>query len=85
MQNANNYKTPDGLHWHRHGKIWYLVNQNFRYGHPHTILGYVTCERERGQFYWHAVYRPDTIECIAFETRQEAQRLLIDTIISRPV
>ncbi len=78
------FKTPNGMHWHNFGDIWYLINQNFGCGYPHTIVGYVSCRSIFGEVWWHAVYSPDTIlNCIGFETRQEAQRALINSVTSR--
>ena len=76
---ATRVPAPEGMHWHRRGNIWYLI----RHLYQPAIVGYVVGRKtspDPSAMFWTAVWKPDTIECIAFDTREAAQRLLADTI-----
>lgn len=81
----NVVQPPSGMHWHRHGNRWYLIAHD---DSPY-IVAYVTCVEEYRDCgsryrYWKAVYRPDTTECLACATRQEAQRWLVHWLNNPP-
>jgi hypothetical protein len=70
-------KPPPGMRWHRIGLRWSLFEGD-------ALVAYVKCNSgyDNRYVYWNAVYRPDTIEVVAWGSRYEAQCRLVEHLIA---